>query len=180
MGLTNLFALICHQQPERSWQLAGETMALCQRCTGVHLGALLATLMLFIARCPVSPRWIAVHFILALQAAVFGLHLLPETPAIRTLSGQLFSIGIVYLLTAGLRASRQWGMQSSVRSYLLGSIVSIALVQLAVHSNLPSLLPLLNSAALLGLLLLIALCLAALIGLFVPPRADGSSETQNV
>jgi uncharacterized membrane protein len=165
-GVTNLLALVCHQRPDRSWLLAGDALALCQRCTGVHLGALLAVLMLFIARCPVSRRWIAVHFVLALQAAAFGLHLLPETPSIRTLSGQLFSIGIVYLLTAGLRAGMQWGTRSSLRGYLLGSLLSIALVQTAARTDIVETGAVLNTAALLGLLALIGLCVLNLIAVF--------------
>lgn len=32
------FHTICHQQPERSFHLAGEPLAVCHRCTGLYLG----------------------------------------------------------------------------------------------------------------------------------------------
>jgi len=35
----------CHQQPERSWSLAGAPIAFCVRCLGVYAGALAAALV---------------------------------------------------------------------------------------------------------------------------------------
>jgi uncharacterized membrane protein len=36
---------ICHQRPERSFQLFGHQMPVCARCTGIYLGAALAALV---------------------------------------------------------------------------------------------------------------------------------------
>jgi uncharacterized membrane protein len=33
------FALVCHQQPERSFLLFGGSVAVCSRCLGIYLGA---------------------------------------------------------------------------------------------------------------------------------------------
>jgi uncharacterized membrane protein len=47
--------LVCHQRPDRSFQVAGQTMPVCARCTGLYLsgaaGALAAWLTV-----PVMPR----------------------------------------------------------------------------------------------------------------------------
>ena len=39
------FALVCHQQPERSFFLFGGSVAVCARCVGIYLGAALGLLV---------------------------------------------------------------------------------------------------------------------------------------
>ena len=34
------FGWVCHQEPERSWELTGRPLAVCVRCLGLYLGAL--------------------------------------------------------------------------------------------------------------------------------------------
>src|SRR5688572_5419416 len=36
----DLFSLICHQDPSRSWHVFGEPWALCIRCSSIYLGFL--------------------------------------------------------------------------------------------------------------------------------------------
>jgi hypothetical protein len=38
------FAWICHQRPERSWEVAGRPLAVCVRCFGIYTGALAAAI----------------------------------------------------------------------------------------------------------------------------------------
>jgi uncharacterized membrane protein len=49
-----LFAPLCHQRTERTLTLAGETMAVCSRCSGLYFGASLATIL---AAAMSGPRW---------------------------------------------------------------------------------------------------------------------------
>ena len=44
-ALQRAFALVCHQQPERSFMLFGGTIAVCARCLGIYLGAALGLLV---------------------------------------------------------------------------------------------------------------------------------------
>jgi uncharacterized membrane protein len=37
------FSTICHQDPARSWSVAGHPLPVCIRCTSIYLGFLLAT-----------------------------------------------------------------------------------------------------------------------------------------
>ncbi len=39
-GIYAALGWVCHQRPERSWQLAGKSLAVCVRCLGLYLGAL--------------------------------------------------------------------------------------------------------------------------------------------
>ena len=47
------FALVCHQQPERSFVLFGGSVAVCARCLGIYLGAALG----LIIRVPRELAW---------------------------------------------------------------------------------------------------------------------------
>ena len=38
------FSWVCHQRPERCWQLAGHPLAVCVRCLGLYSGALAGAL----------------------------------------------------------------------------------------------------------------------------------------
>jgi uncharacterized membrane protein len=45
LALQRGFALVCHQQPERSFILFGGSAAVCVRCLGIYLGAALGLLV---------------------------------------------------------------------------------------------------------------------------------------
>ena len=99
-----IFAHLCHQQPERAWLVGGELLPLCARCTGVYAGAAVA--LLAVPFLPASrPRAAAAAVTLAVaQMIVLGVHLVPlGQPAwLRTLSGQVFALGLVTLLALPL------------------------------------------------------------------------------
>jgi uncharacterized membrane protein len=50
------FALVCHQQPDRSFILFGGTVAVCARCLGIYLGAVVGLLLR--VRRNVASRWL--------------------------------------------------------------------------------------------------------------------------
>jgi uncharacterized membrane protein len=69
------FALVCHQQPERSFYLFGGTVAVCARCLGIYLGAAVGLLL----RVPrnVAWRWLIAAVAINLVdwlAEIAGLH----------------------------------------------------------------------------------------------------------
>jgi len=69
------FALVCHQQPERSFVLFGGSVAVCARCLGIYLGAA-AGLLLRISR-RAAWRWLMLTVALSLAdwtAEVSGIH----------------------------------------------------------------------------------------------------------
>ncbi len=44
LGIYAAFSWVCHQRPERCWQLAGFPLAVCVRCLGLYAGALAGAL----------------------------------------------------------------------------------------------------------------------------------------
>jgi uncharacterized membrane protein len=58
------FALVCHQQPERSFRIFGEPVAVCARCLGIYAGAAVGLLI-------TTSRKVALRFFFA--AAALGL-----------------------------------------------------------------------------------------------------------
>jgi uncharacterized membrane protein len=58
LALQRGFALVCHQQPERSFYLFGGNVAVCARCLGIYFGATLGLLIRV-------PRRIAMQFLMA-------------------------------------------------------------------------------------------------------------------
>jgi uncharacterized membrane protein len=65
LALQRGFALVCHQQPERSFFLFGGSVAVCARCLGIYCGATLGLLIRV-------PRRIAMQFLMAAVAANFA------------------------------------------------------------------------------------------------------------
>jgi uncharacterized membrane protein len=61
-------SVICHQQPERSYQLSTVPLPVCARCTGLHVGAVLGLFLVAVA--PQSWRvWLLARARMALVAA---------------------------------------------------------------------------------------------------------------
>lgn len=56
LALQRAFALVCHQQAERSVALFGGTVAVCARCLGIYLGAAVG-LLVRVSR-SVAWRWL--------------------------------------------------------------------------------------------------------------------------
>ncbi len=87
--LYRVFALVCHQQPERSFSWLNFPLPVCMRCTGIYVGFALG--WLFSLRLPALPRrWLLAALVpLALDWILSVTGLWTNTPTSRTLTGAL-------------------------------------------------------------------------------------------
>lgn len=102
--LGEVFAWVCGQLPEHTWGPGSVLLPFCQRCTGLYVGATVWFLLHLFLRGRPGPRLVALYGLCLLQMIPFGFHLVPQGPVLRTVSGWLFSFGLVgclWLLPAG-------------------------------------------------------------------------------
>ncbi|HRT10491.1 MAG TPA: DUF2085 domain-containing protein [Candidatus Paceibacterota bacterium] len=88
------FSLVCGQNPAHTWEIEGSLLPVCQRCAGLYAGAALCLLLHGLLRPNLGGRFIAAHGLLLVVAAPFGLHWIPEGPALRAMTGALAGFGI--------------------------------------------------------------------------------------
>ena len=170
-----VFGFFCHQDPVRSFTPNGTALAICARCTGVYVGFALALPMLTVVRRLGGRGVMWLHGILVMQVMVFGFHLVPHGPMVRTLSGQMFAVGVVYFLgrTVG-RGQSSPGKPTGrwLKVYLLGTAAAVAGLQLLVHLEWAWGAEVVNVLALIGLGIFGGLAAALPAGLIVRrPRA---------
>ncbi len=152
-----VFSALCHQQLDRAWTVGGTTLALCARCTGVYTGAAFGALALPLLRQRPSRALVALHLAAVLQMVVLGYHLWPpEQPAwLRTLSGQAFVMGAMFLLwmpVRGVWRARPVASQPRGASVAYAAAVTLALAlpHILLHADTPWAAAALEAAALLG------------------------------
>jgi uncharacterized membrane protein len=98
------FRLICHQRDDRSFHLAGEKLAFCERDVAIVSAAVLAGLVFAVVRHRQSLPSIGFGAVvaLALPMAVDGgtqlVGLRESTPELRVLTGTLFSLGLSWFV----------------------------------------------------------------------------------
>lgn len=63
-----VFDLVCHQKPERSFAINGESMAVCSRCLGIYGGFAIIVLLM-----PLIPRFFTVINSLLLKLIVISI-----------------------------------------------------------------------------------------------------------
>jgi uncharacterized membrane protein len=114
-----LFSIICHQIPDRSWQIAGLPIAVCSRCTAIYVGGLVG---LFLYPCILQVRsragWMAgqgrplLALALLPMLADVALDLLgvrQNTFLTRAITGGLAGIALaLYLTPTLLSAGADW------------------------------------------------------------------------
>ena len=87
LGLSAVYAFfsaICHQDPARSWFIAGEPLPVCIRCASIYMGFLAA---LFAGLEP-SARWLRAAILIAITEFVIA-RLFLDSAITRSLSGIL-------------------------------------------------------------------------------------------
>ena len=131
--LREVFSYVCGQQ--HNWAPGGVELPFCQRCTGLYVGAVPALLLILSFKPKPSNRMLWLHGICLLLMIPFGYHLVAQTGEERTLTGQLFALGLIYYLTL-LPADRLpkwkalWECNSS--SYLMGVVMALLALQVDV------------------------------------------------
>jgi len=108
------FALVCHQQPERSFVLFGASVAVCARCLGIYLGAAAGLLMRISRRA--AWRWLMVTAAITLvdwAAELTGIH--------GNWIGLRFTLGLALGMAGAMMvASAGWPGSHASRSRLSG------------------------------------------------------------
>jgi uncharacterized membrane protein len=132
--LLRVFDGLCAQA--HCWAPGGETLPFCQRCTGFYVGAALALVLyaVFRPRPTLSVLW--AHGLFLLLMVPFGYHLVPQNGTLRTLTGQLFAVGLVgYFCLLPLPSWRNQPAENNhfLWAYTAGILASLAAVQLMVH-----------------------------------------------
>ncbi|NIA06693.1 MAG: DUF2085 domain-containing protein [Actinobacteria bacterium] len=163
---SQVFSFLCHQDPSRTFQPGGEPLAVCARCVGVYVGFLLALPIMIVAVRLPRKLSMYLHGALVLQVIPFGFHLIPHGRTLRTISGQLFALGVVYFLSTAIRHSKhrsdkldkpdnpqkyagRWLMR-----YLLATAQAIVLFQLLLRLDWGWIASVINVLALAGLAVL--------------------------
>jgi len=117
-----IFGFLCTQDPAHTWAPGGDLLPVCQRCTGLYVGAAFALVLLLRFRPLTDARYRWLHAIFLLIMTPFGFHLVPHGAVLRTTSGYWFGFGVVGLLwlLPEARISDGTGrMASSLKPYLL-------------------------------------------------------------
>jgi uncharacterized membrane protein len=97
--------LICHQQPARSFHLAGVQLPVCARCTGIYAGAALAAAAIRRPRAGRPGRFPAIAFlpVLASLAYEWGTGHTPSN-ALRAATGVVAGAAVMVVLLGELRS----------------------------------------------------------------------------
>lgn len=134
--LREVFSHICGQQ--HCWVLGGMTLPLCERCTGLYVGAFFGLILVlaFRPRPRVLVYWIHGWFMLIMLP--FGFHLVAHGGLMRTVTGALFAFGLVYYLALNpLTLWHFWGSDSVRRTggYLLMLALMVTVLLAAICSG---------------------------------------------
>ena len=85
--INEIFSRICHQDPARSWHLAGEPLPVCIRCASIYF-AFTASLWLGFK---MNVRWLRVSVVLLVCEFIFA-RLVFDDALLRSLSGILVGL----------------------------------------------------------------------------------------
>lgn len=124
-----IFAWLCGLHPGHVWMPGGDWLPVCQRCVGLYAGILLGSAWHFFVRPRSTPGWLWAHGFLMAITAFFGLHLFPETGAVRTATGFAFGLGAVAFLWTGIAGKGDVRMERATsRDYAAAVLVSLAVL----------------------------------------------------
>jgi uncharacterized membrane protein len=98
----SLFSRICHQDPSRSWHLAGEPLAVCIRCTSVYFGF---TVSLWLG-VKANVRWLRLSILLMVCEFVVA-RLVLDTEFLRSVSGVLVGLSAAPFVKEAIEEIRE-------------------------------------------------------------------------
>ncbi len=151
---------------------AGIPHALCQRCLGMYAGAFPALFLLPLATFKSDKKILLVHGAFLFQGVLLGLFPIPQPAWVKILSGQVFILGVFYILWQNIRIKRRlFRDRKSPREYFVALGLSLALVQLLVHLPFTFVLLLMDIFSLLGLASTVLLSLATILAFLIPHPA---------
>lgn len=106
------FEPFCHQRADRSFALLGEVLPVCARCTGLYLGAFVASVVLPLVRSPraLVPAWVLVAAAVPMAIDLGLEHLAGIAPnaLARLVTGLVLGAATVaFLLPALVRAAEE-------------------------------------------------------------------------
>lgn len=97
--LFRVFGRVCGQQIDHTWLPGGLPLPVCQRCTGLYIGAVLAAALLVWFRPRLEGWFLWLHGVFLAAMAPCGLHWIGNGPEARTISGLVFGAAVVLFLT---------------------------------------------------------------------------------
>ncbi len=172
-----VFSLVCGQV--NVWTVGGRTLPFCERCTGLYVGGLYALLLVIVFRPAPGVKLLAVHFLLLLQMIPFGFHLIPHGAIVRTITGEVFALGLVYCLSASLlSAFPSARKEGNLSAYALAALMGMPLLLLAIRFGGSTTATILAFLGLAGLAVYIILAIANL--MMAPLMLWQLSQNQNL
>ncbi len=96
--LHHAFGWVCGQNLAHTWAPGGVALPVCQRCTGVYVGACVSALLHLAWRPAPRPRWLWLNGAFLLFILPSGFYWIPQNPELRCASGILFGFGLVTFL----------------------------------------------------------------------------------
>ena len=160
-ALHQFFSVVCGQV--HVWRVGGLELPLCQRCTGLYVGAACAVALWLAFRPRPTNAVLWLHGAALLLMIPFGYHLAPQGPDVRTLTGFVFGFGLVYFLLLLPAARTDDRRRDGGAIYGLGAFAAAAAVLAAVHLGGTVSAMVLSWAALAGLAALAVLAAANLL-----------------
>lgn len=162
--LPHIFNLVCGQV--HRWTVGGQSLPFCERCTGLYVGGVISLIAIVLFRPRPTRFWLWCHGTCLLLMIPFGYHLIPQNPPLRTVTGEIFSVGMTYFLLLtplGFLNHHVGVIQRPAWPYVATIVAGIPLLLTLIQFGGATASIVLSWIGFLGLTLYAALCLANLV-----------------
>jgi uncharacterized membrane protein len=107
VGVYEFFRIVCHQDPNRSWILMGQSLPVCIRCASISFGFLAAILA------EISPKTQLLRWAVGLTVAEFAMaQLIYDSELLRSITGLFLGGAAAPFVRVGFE--ELWGRYESV------------------------------------------------------------------